>query len=464
VALSCATFLLASENLLFSPLRKSFTSLMAALTTVLPRITEAQLLSDLHHQMKEQSERFQAFCTDLPRHLASSFNAATGPVLAKIGCAVENLATVMKTEQNRYHESTGDRLEGLLLNVQKSLQVSLEEMALRLNDSLSGTTREHLNGVLASLEGAGALLEQVNAQFQKNQSVLHDFMNLAKNTTSDQMAMGRTQAEQLTALLVELMGRLQEKTGESINSIERTVSQVTSEISHKVTDLTAHMAKAVQESSETSVKSARQLLEEAGALNSRTALHLARLMEKHGAELTKVEELKALLENTLREFNTALNGYGQATADLQKLASGINETVASLHGVAKLVNESQQAAMRVSMSAADHLESARVFSLTQREVWTNIQESMIHYESLFQRVEGHARELLTQIGLHLGNYSDSTQKHFSQLTSAANNFIAEATGRLAGSVDELGEQLDELQTSVAGLVQVSKAMVRHAAA
>jgi hypothetical protein len=464
VALSCATFLLSAEGMLFSPLRKSFASLMTTITAVLPQLTEAQIVSDLQDHIKRQSDRFETFCNGFPLQLADTLGATTGPIFSRMTTAIEDLNTVLKTEQERNQESTNEQLKTLLLNLEKSLRVSLDDMALRFNDSLSASTQDHFSEVATSLTGAGALLEQMNVQFLQNQNVLRDLIILAKNTTTDQMAIGRSQAEQLTAVLTELMVKLQEKTGESIGSIERTMSAVTSNISDKVSDLTTHMAAKVQESSETSAKSARQLLDEAGALNSRTALQLAQLMEKHSAELTKVDELKSLLENTLREFTTSLSGYGRVTMDFQKLASEVNQTMASLHDIAKLVGESQDAATRVSLSAADHLESARAFSLTQREVWSNIQESMIHYESLFQRVEGHAKDLLTQIGLHLGAYSDSTQKHFSELTSAANNFIAEATGRLSGSVDELGEQLDELQTSVAGIVQFSKTVVRHVAA
>lgn len=464
VALSCATFLLAIEAPLFSPLRTSFGSLIAAVTSAIPRLTQAQILSDLQDDMKRQSEGFETFCADLPRLIVGDLAAAVDPVFHRMAAAVENLSTVLRTQQERNQESTNEQLKELLLGFEKSLQASLEGLAVGFNDSLSTSAREQFADVAVSLNSTGVLLEGMNAQFLQNQNVLRDLIDLARNTKTDQMAIGRSQAEQLTALLTELMGRLQEKTGQSIEFIETTMRTVTTGISDSVSNLTAHMAAKVQESSEASIRSARQLLEEAGTLNSRTALQLAQLMERHSTELTRIDELRSFLENTLKGFTASLGGYGQAAMDLQNLASEVNRTMTSLREVASLVTESQNAAARVCSSAADNLETARVFSLTQREVWTSIQDSMIHYESLFQRVEGHAKELLTQIGLHLGNYSDSTQKHFTQLTSAANSFIAEATGRLAGSVDELGEQLDELQTSVAGIVQVSKTLVRHAAA
>jgi hypothetical protein len=464
VALSCATFLLATESILFSPLRRSFNNLAAAITLALPQLTQAQILSDLQDDMRQRSDRFETFFTRLPQQIVAGLSAATDPLFDRMTVVVENLSSILKTEQERSRESTNEQLKALLLNFDGSLRASLEGLALRFNDTLTNSTKGQFDEVAASLSGSGLLLEQMNTQFLQNQNVLRDLIDLARNTTTEQMAIGHSQVEQLTAVLAGLMVKLEEKTGESIGSMEQTMSAVTANISDKVGDLTAHMAAKVQESTESSTRGAKLLLEEAGALNARTALQLAQLLEKHSTELTKVDELKCLLESTLREFTGSLSSYSQVTQGLQKLAVEVNGTMASLHEIAKLVTESQETAARVSLSASDNLESARLFSLTQREVWSGIQESMVHYESLFQRVEGHAKELLTQIGLHLGNYSDSTQKHFTQLTSAANNFIAEATGRLAGSVDELGEQLDELQTSVAGIVQISKTMVRHAAA
>jgi hypothetical protein len=81
---------------------------------------------------------------------------------------------------------------------------------------------------------------------------------------------------------------------------------------------------------------------------------------------------------------------------------------------------------------------------------------MLQYENVFEKVEGHAKDLLIQIAQYLSGYSDITQKHFIHLTSAADNFISQATGRLAGSVDELGEQLDDLHSAVASIVRASQ--------
>jgi hypothetical protein len=58
----------------------------------------------------------------------------------------------------------------------------------------------------------------------------------------------------------------------------------------------------------------------------------------------------------------------------------------------------------------------------------------------------------------LSGYSNVTEKHFSLLTTTADNFISQATGRLSGSIDELGEQLDSLHVVVNKMASASQIM------
>ena len=159
-----------------------------------------------------------------------------------------------------------------------------------------------------------------------------------------------------------------------------------------------------------------------------------------------------------KDLSATVVGQGKTTEALQKVATEINMGVISLSQITKSIRETQELAVRVSSSASGQIESLNDFIRSQQLVWGRIQASMVQYENVFGKVEGHAKDLLTQIAQHLAGYSDITQKHFVQLTSAADNFISQATGRLSGSIDELSEQLDELQNAVAGITRVSQAV------
>ena len=455
VALGCATGLVYAERGVMHPFRAAITSLTMTLSGLLPRLVPAQILSDLHREIVEQSSAFKTFNTDLTFKLKQSFGESLGPAFQRMVTAIDDLNRFLRKVETQKHDPNGQPVLSSR-DIEQSLESSLGKVGDRFINSFTGSTQGQLNQVTESLASTAKLLEQMNSQFVLNQNVFNDLINMSKNATTDQIAARETQIEQLTGVLSQLMNRLQEKTGESMGSMQRSLVAVTGDISNKVMDLSAQMAARVEEASERSTKRAKEVLDEAGSLSSRSAQHLARLLELHSAELNKVEDLRTLLDGTLREFTASINRHGKATEGLQKLTSEVNTGITSLSQIAKSIRETQEVAVRISSSASGQIDSLKGFTESQQAVWGRVQTSMLQYENVFEKVEGHAKDLLTQIAQYLGGYSDITQKHFIHLTSAADNFISQATGRLAGSVDELGEQLDELHTAVASIVRASQ--------
>jgi ABC-type transporter Mla subunit MlaD len=174
--------------------------------------------------------------------------------------------------------------------------------------------------------------------------------------------------------------------------------------------------------------------------------------------MAKVDDLKTALDGTLRQLATSIGHYGKMTDGLEKLTTEVNTGIASLAQITKSVAESQQMAVRLLASTSGQIESLKGLSKEQQNAWERIESSMTQYETIFQKVEGHAKELLNQIARHLGGYSTVTEKHFNMLTTTADNFISQATGRLSGSIDELGEQLDELHSAVTKMAFTSQSM------
>lgn len=456
VALACATLLVSAEKGVMHPVRTAIASFTLTLSGLLPKLVPAQIVSDLHGEIAEQSSAFKAFNADLTLKLKQSFGESLGPILQRMVTAIDDLNRSLRKVEAQKHESTDGQPVLSPRDIEQSLETSLGKVGDRFINSFTGSAQGQLNQVMESLASTAKLLEQMNSQFILNQNVFNDLINVAKNVTADQIAAREAQAEQLTAVLSELMNRLQEKTGESMGAMQRSLAAITGAISNKVIDLSEQMAAKVEEASERSTTRAKEVLDEAGSLSARSAQHLARLLEVHSIELNKVEGLRTLLDGTLREFTESINRHGKATEGLQRLTSEVNVGVTSLSQIARSIRETQEVAVRISSSASGQIDSLRTFTDSQQAVWGKVQASMLQYEKVFEKVEGHAKDLLTQIAQYLGGYSDITQKHFIHLTSAADNFISQATGRLAGSVDELGEQLDDLHSAVANIVRASQ--------
>jgi uncharacterized membrane protein len=414
VAVACATLLVSAEKGFFHPVKAGTASLCTTLRKLLPRITSAQILLDLHGEIVEESKILKNLGSELASNLNQGLAETIGP--------------------------------------------AMERMATRFNESLADATQSQFGQISESLGTTALLLQGMNSQFGLAGNVLNELMDAAKRTATNEKANRESHIEQVAEVVGDLMGKLQHHTGESVGSMEKALAAITCDMSRRMTELSAQMASVVDNISERSAGSAKEVLDQASSLTARSTEQLALLLESHGAEMGKVNDLKTALDGTLRQFTTSIGQYAEMTDNLTKLTAEVNTNVASLAGITKSVADSQEIAVNLLSSSAKQVESLKGFSGEQREVWERIESSMTRYETVFQKVEGHAKDLLAQIAHHLGGYSTVTEKHFNMLTTTADNFISQASGRLSGSIDELGEQLDELHSAVTKISFTSQSM------
>ncbi len=409
VAIGCATMLTIAEKGVFRKARAGVISLGATLANLIPKLVPVQVLSDIHREVAEQSRAFRVFNADFDVKLMRGLGEAMEPATERIGSAVNDLSRRLEETEAQRQASMKEEMAAL----RGTLESSLEKIAVQLTECLARSNQGETARLSESLSETASLLQHINSQLLLNQNAFNDLINSTKTATVDEIA-GRQAMERALAAVIE-------------------------------------------ETSERSAVKVREALDQAGALSSHGTERLAELLEKHGAELARVEDLKVLLDDTLKGFVVSTDKFGQVTEGLHKLTTQMNVGVSCLNQITKSMGESQEAAARVSSSASGQMESLKGFTLCQREIWDRIQASMGQYEEVFERVENHAKDLLSQIAQHLGGYSNTTQNHFVQLTSAADNFISQATGRLSVSIDELSDQLDELHSVVADMAHGSQA-------
>ncbi|HEX2965144.1 MAG TPA: hypothetical protein VHO84_05140 [Syntrophorhabdaceae bacterium] len=414
VAVACATLLLGAEKHLFSPVRKAAASFCIVMRRLLPRLTSVQLLLDMRSGMAEETALLKNMTSGLSFDLNQGLAQAIGP--------------------------------------------AVEKMTAQFSDSLADVTKGRMDQVAESLATTALLLQTMNTQFGSAGDTLNQFADLARKTISDETANHEQHIEYVNTTVGNVMDRLQEHTGASLGSMERAMAAITCDMSNKLTELSSQMTSVIQKVSEQSAISTREVLDHAGALTNRSAEQLALLLKSHSEEMAKVDDLKTCLDTTLKQFASSVKGYEQMTANLEKLTADVNTAVTSLARVTKSVMDGQETAVQLLSSSASQVESLKGFSQSQQEVLDHIGTSMAQYESVFQKVENHAKDLLAQIARHLGGYSTITEKHFNMLTTTADNFISQASGRLSGSIDELGEQLDELHSAVSKIAITSHQM------
>ena len=309
-----------------------------------------------------------------------------------------------------------------------------------------------------SLESTARMLQQMNGQLAMTGKVLTDLADNAKAAAAQENVLRRTQIAQMTETVGDLVGRLQGHAEESMGSMEKAVAEITLDMSRSMSDLLTKAASVIERTSERSADGAREALDRACALASRSTEQFAALLEEEHAGMSGLAELRDALEGTIRRFTQALGLHGEAMEGLSSLAAEVNGNDSSLAGITESVAKSQEAAALLLSSSSGQIEGLQGFALEQEAAWKQIQASMTGYETMFQAVDGRAKELLKEIARHLGGYSTVTEKHFTLLATTADNFVSQAAGRLSGSIDELGEQLDDLHDAVNKMACAAQSM------
>src|SRR5262249_5056778 len=149
-----------------------------------------------------------------------------------------------------------------------------------------------------SLAGAASVLEQMNTQNQATQEALTDLVSFAKNSAAEQMALGRSQVEDLNNVLRSMLVQIEQATGSSVNNMGAAITALMADLSNKVVELTERTRVSMVTSSQASADAAQSVLKNASDWTSTSREQLAVLIEKHTNQLGTADRLRASLEES----------------------------------------------------------------------------------------------------------------------------------------------------------------------
>ena len=137
VALACATLLVYAEKGILYPVRARINSLVFILTSLLPRLLPAQLLSDLCIEMTEQSNTLRVFNADLTSKLKQSIAEGAGQSLNKIAAILSDLDHFIRNNEAQRYKANNEQFTLLLKHLERSRESSREKWAITAMTRLS---------------------------------------------------------------------------------------------------------------------------------------------------------------------------------------------------------------------------------------------------------------------------------------------------------------------------------------
>jgi hypothetical protein len=443
-ALISATTLLFFERLLIHRLERARLDLIGSLNAFVPKLTSARLLADIQRDISEQSIAFRSFNADLSTKLKQGVSEGLGPTIQRMVESIEELNNHLRAAEAQKQESITGSISHLIESLQQSITSSLQNMGEKFKESLSGSTTEEFGKVTESLGGAARLLENMNAQFLGTQTGMTELVNLAKSSTAEQLALGKTQVEDLTNVLRQFMVHMNDTAGSSVSQMAATLTGVVHDLSNKVSELGLKMADTLHKNAEQAASTASAVVDRADKWSSRSSQQLEQLVGQLEAHSKNTKEIENTLMATLGLFNSSLTQYASLNAGLNKVANEVNAMASSAAGAAHSATESQRSLQQISAQTASQLERLAEANRQQQVVWTGIQDSMKQFQLVFGQTERAASQLLNQISGHTTSYLEVTKKGYDEVIKVADEYFTQAAKKLGASVNELDEYLQDL--------------------
>lgn len=443
-ALFAATIFTLLEKWQFRLLDRSVCDVAECVGAAMPELTSIQVLAELQKDIGEQSIAFRSFNADLAGRLKQSFSESMGPTLQRMVAAVEDLNGLLRSSEAAKSNTISESLSGMISRLETSLTKSLNNMGEQFTSSLSGTTMTQFSRLTESLAGAASVLETMNTQNQATQVALTDLVSFAKNSTAEQMALGKTQIEDLTNVLRSMLTQVEQATGSSVNNMGVALTALMGDLSSKVETLTEQSRNAMAETSQASVHAANTVLKSATDWTLASKEQLATLIDKHTAQLNTVELLRSALDEAATRFISSAGAYNSLMPRLQQIATDVGVCTTAMSGAAKAVKDSQDSLQRVAALSSTQVDKLSATTREQQEIIGRISQAMQQYERTFANVESSASTMLQTIESNLAQHIEICKRGYEGLVKVSDEHFSTATQRLGASVDDLQEYLQDL--------------------
>jgi hypothetical protein len=443
-ALSAATVYALFEKPLLHRMSQGVRHLVVDLDELVPHLTPARILLTIQQHMQAQSGAWQRLNTELATTLREGVNEGLGSTLERMVQPVEQLNQWLQTAESQRAKAAAGSMEGLLQQLGHSLTTTLNSMTERFTEALSHATSHQFESVATALNGSAQLLADMNAQFLTTQASLNNLVDLAKNSAAEQMALGKTQVEELTLVLRQLMSQMQETAGGSVNRMAAALTAVVHDLSSKVTEMSESMSQTVTNSTGQATEAAHAMIGKVDIWSAQSARQLEDLLERHVAHLDRVKDLQGTLEKTLVQFKSGLSDYAAVSTGLKSISAQTAAMVTAATTSMNNLHETGAALERAATMMSTQAERLVEANKQQEEIQRGMLGNLHSYQQIFPTVEQAASQLLQQIEQHLRQYTATTQQGFETLSQAANEHFANASRHLGDTVGDLDEHLQDL--------------------
>lgn len=354
-------------------------------------------LGEMAKNVENVNTSVQDLGTSLVPILVQGVGESVNPMINRMADTIDELNKFLRRAEETRNNQLNETVTGLLEQLKNDLSSVFGEMSGNFRESLTGSTQGQFEGVSQTLGQTTSLLGSMNSQFESSQNALRQVMS----------------------------------------EVSLTMRELMTGLSSQVEQLGHQMSETVRENSQNAVSAAQGVVTQVNELSTANEHRLAQLLSAHDTQLARVEETSASLGSVIQELNNVVLALRQISETSAASVAGITNAATFIGDAAAKASGVHQQLERISESVKESQEN-------QERVWQGISDNLGKYQNLFMQTEGSATNLLGQIGTNLTNYQEVTQSGFNGLVQAADQHFTNAVQKLKGTVDDLGDVLEDL--------------------
>ncbi len=403
---------------------------------------------------RTQVDDFRTVLQQFVAQMNESAGTSAGRIEAALAPVMGQLCTHVKDFQQQFNDLAGmarTSAEQIALSRAQldEFASALRQYVIQMNEStgklqaqVNESTASSVAQISASLR---SVAHEVAAHVNEMQQQLNNLAAAAKASTAEQMALGRTQVDELAAVLREFMVQVNESAGLSANQIESAFAGVIQELTARVGEMQKNMAASMQmhaeKASAAASAAASQIMEQAGSWTVKNKEQFDILVKQYELQAKGVQEMEAAMGSALGMVSTSVTQYSALNADFRKIAAEVSGILATSAASTQNMQKTQRSIEQVATYTAHQIEQA---NRAQKEVWTWIYDNIRQYKDIFELTENRAHDLIAQMADKLGTHVDSNRQMCERLINEADGQLALATRKLGASVTDLTAFLQNL--------------------
>lgn len=408
------------------------------LDDLFPKKTAEMILYDQLLESKAQTIELKRFNDDMAITMANTFEEMlNNSFLRRID---ENFAKTFSLLE-RVEEvvaNQGAAISNEIKPLIGSLEVEIKKLTSKvgneLGDKIDNELGEQLAGFAKTLEGFTDLMKNSLAEQDKaNQNTLklqEGLQEILKANTTDMVNAFKGAIGEFSNSLGVLQAYANQISEESVKAGIRNIENTEKMGKDAVTNI-EKMISNLDTISEESVNRLRNVLNETEQTLSLSVKNIKDMLEKYGKMVNMAEQVLGAAEDTAASFSSAAgevtkatNGVAQSVSVIgtqqKELQANLNDTIVSMRTLSNSTLETNR-------TTIEQLH-------TMKDVWERYRDAGRNLEEAFAAILKGLVECQNATGESLKTYKNELDKELSQSLES-----------LAGIVDELNDNLDELK-------------------